>query len=150
MADIKHFQSLDGGNVAIPDNDDVQLTGGFETAFYYSLFGGDERDDGREGNQYNLWMNFMEDDIAYQYRSKTQYLLQSLPLVSGNIRKIEDAVKYDLKPIIDSGAITDLAVSVTIAGNRRVNINIQAYADGTKINIDFLANWQAMEQEFNA
>lgn len=150
MSDVLLFQTIDGGNVTIEPNQDIKTTGGFETDFYLSLFGGNEGDNGSNGNKNNWWANLLENDPAYQFRSKTQNLLISLPLVSGNLRKIEDAVKSDLKSYVDSGAITELTVSVLITGPRRVKIVINAYADGNKISLTFLANWQAMENEFNS
>jgi hypothetical protein len=149
QGDVLVFQTPDGGNITIENNSDVKLTGGFETDFFFSLFGGNEQDSGAEGDKNNLWMNFLEDDPAFQFRSRTQHLLISLPLVSGNLRKIEDAVKIDLKPYVDSGAITELNVIISIVGPRKVQITINAFADGEKISITFLANWQAMEKEFN-
>ena len=149
QGDVLLFQTEDGGNITIERNSDVKLTGGFETDFFLSLFGGNEDDNGSPNNKKNWWANFLEDDPAFQFRSRTQNLLISLPLVSGNLRKIEDAVKFDLKSYIDLGAITDLAVAVSITGPRRVKIVITALADGQSITITFLANWQAMEKEFN-
>jgi len=148
MSDVLLFQSADGGNIIIENNNDVQQTGGFETDFFLSLFGGNEEDDGSINNKNNWWANLMEDDPAFQFRSRTQNLLISLPLVSGNLRKVEDAVKIDLKPYVDNGAITELNTVVLITGPRRVKIIITALADGNEINITFLANWQAMEKEF--
>jgi len=148
MSDVLLFQSADGGNIIIENNNDVKQTGGFETDFFLSLFGGNEEDDGSINNKNNWWANLMEDDPAFQFRSRTQNLLISLPLVSGNLRKVEDAVKIDLKPYVDNGAITELNTVVLITGPRRVKIIITALADGNEINITFLANWQAMEKEF--
>lgn len=148
QGDVLFFQTANGGNIIIENNNDVQQTGGFSTDFFMSLFGGNEDDSGTNGNRKTWWANLMEDDPAFQFVSRTQYLLISLPLVSGNLRKIEDAVKLDLKPYVDSGAITELAVAVSITGPRRVKIVITALADGNKISITFLANWQAMEKEF--
>ncbi len=147
QGDVLVFQTVDGGNIIIEQNQDVQLTGGFETDFLMSLFGGNEQDDGSANNKNNWWANLMENDPAFQFRSRTQNLLISLPLVSGNLRKIEDAAKIDLKPYVDSGAITELNVLVLITGPRRVKIVITALADGENIDITFLANWQAMEKE---
>ncbi|MCK5613152.1 hypothetical protein KAR91_65365 [Candidatus Pacearchaeota archaeon] len=142
------FQTADGGNIIIEDNNDVQQTGGFITEFFHSLFGGNAEDNGSANNKNTWWANLMEDDPAFQFVSRTQNLLISLPLVSGNLRKIEDAVKIDLKPYVDSGAITELNVVISITGVRRVKIVITALADGNEITITFLANWQAMEKEF--
>lgn len=148
QGDVLLFQSADGGNIAIGLNQDVTLTGGFETDFFLSLFGGNEEDDGSVNNTQNWWANLLENDPTFQFRSRTQNLLISLPLVSGNLRKIEDAVKYDLKSYVDLGAITELSVVATITGARRVKIVINAFADGKNISITFLAHWQAMESEF--
>lgn len=149
QGDVLLFQTGDGGNITIENNSDVTLTGGFETDFYHSLFGGNEDDDGTAASTKSWWGNLLETDPAFHFRSRTQFLLISLPLVSGNLRKIEDAVKIDLKPYVDRGAITELTVAVSITGPRRVKIRITALADGKKIDITFLANWQAMEKEFN-
>lgn len=149
QGDVLLFQTADGGNIIIENNNDVQQTGGFETDFFLSLFGGNEEDNGSNGNKKTWWANLMEDDPAFQFVSRTQNLLISLPLVSGNLRKIQDAVKIDLKPYVDLGAITELSIVVSITGPRRVKIIINALADGNKISITFLANWQAMEKEFN-
>lgn len=148
QGDVLLFQSNDGGNITIETNDDVKLTGGFETDFFLSLFGGNEDDDGSVNNKKNWWGNFLENNPAFQFRSRTQNLLISLPLVSGNLRKIDDAVKYDLRSYVELGAITELTVAVSITGPRRVKIVINAFADGNSISVTFLANWQAMEKEF--
>jgi len=150
MADVRLFQTGDGGNLEIPTNQDVQLTGGFETDFYLSLFGGNQDDNGSIGSKKSWWGNLLDSNPAFQFRSRTQNLLVSLPLVSGNIRKIEDSVKNDLKSYVDSGAITELNIAVSIKYPRRVEIVITALANGISINITFLANWQAMENEFAA
>lgn len=150
MTDVLLFQTIDGGNVIIEANQDIQLTGGFETDFYLSLFGGNEEDNGSNDNKFNWWANLLENDPAYQFRSKFQNLLISLPLVSGNIRRLEDAAKSDLKPYLDNGSVTELTVLIIMTGPRRISVTINAYADGNKINLTFLANWQAMESEFNS
>jgi hypothetical protein len=149
QGDVKVFQTGDGGNITIENNSDVELTGGFETDFFFSLFGGNADDDGSPGSTKSWWANLTEDDPAFQFRSRTQNLLTSLPLVSGNLRKIEDAVKFDLQSYLDLGAVDTIETTVTITGPRRVKIVIDAVADGDNIQVVFLANWQAMEKEFN-
>lgn len=148
MSDVKLFQTGDGGNITINTNQDVELTGGFETDFYLSLFGGNQDDDGSVGNKNNWWGNLTENDPIYQFRSKTQNLLVSLPLVSGNLRRIEDAAKYDIQSYIDIGSVDSIDVTVSIIGKRAVSIKIDAFVDGNNISITFLANWQSMESEY--
>lgn len=147
QGDILLFQTADGGNITIQLGEDVQLTGGFETDFFMSLFGGNEDDDVSVSTKKSWWANLMEEDPAFQFRSRTQNLLISLPLVSGNLRKIEDAAKRDLQSYIDIGAVDTVEVTVSITGPRRVKIIIDAVADGNNIQVVFLANWQAMEKE---
>ena len=113
------------------------------------MFGGNEEDNGSVDNKENWWGNFLEDDPTFQFRSKTQNLLISLPLVSGNLRKIEDAVKYDLRSYIAIGAVETIDVEVSITGPRKVKIVITTLANGKNIEVVFLANWQAMEKEFD-
>lgn len=147
QGDVLLFQTADGGNITIETNQDVQLTGGFETDFFLSLFGGNEDDDVSVSSKKSWWANLLEDDPAFQFRSRTQNLLISLPLVSGNLRKIEDAVKRDLQSYIDIGAVETIDTEVSITGPRRVKIVITIQANGESITITFLANWQAMEKE---
>lgn len=147
QGDVLLFQTADGGNITINIGEDVTLTGGFETDFFFSLFGGNEDDDVSPNSKKSWWANLLEDDPAFQFRSRTQNLLISLPLVSGNLRKIEDAVKRDLQSYIDIGAVETVETTVSITGPRRVKIIIDAVADGNNIQVVFLANWQAMEKE---
>lgn len=149
MSDVLLSQTADGGNITIENNQDVTLTGGFETDFYLSLFGGNEEDDGTVGNKNNWWGNLLENDPTFQFRSRTQNLLISLPLVSGNLRKIEDAVKIDLNSYVEIGAVDTIDVDVSITGPRRVEIVINTYVDGNNIEVTFLVNWLAMETEFS-
>lgn len=149
QGDLLVFQTGDGGNITIEQNQDVQQTGGFETDFYLSLFGGNEDDDVSPSSKKSWWANLLEDDPAFQFRSRFQNLLISLPLVSGNIRKLEDAAKLDLQSYIDIGAVETIEVTISITGPRRVRIVIDSVADGENIQVVFLANWQQMEKEFN-
>ena len=147
QGDVLLFQTADGGNITINVGEDVTLTGGFETDFFFSLFGGNEDDDVSVSTKKSWWANLLEDDPSFQFRSRTQNLLISLPLVSGNLRKIEDAVKRDLQSYIDIGAVDTIETTVSITGPRRMKIIIDAVADGENIQVVFLANWQAMEKE---
>jgi len=95
MSDVLLYQSNDDGEINFTSGI-VELTNTPETAVYLSLFGGNEEDDGRGDNPLTWWGNIDETDPARQYRSETQFLLQSMALVPRNLRRLEDAVKRDL------------------------------------------------------
>ena len=96
MTDFLIVHEPDGGEVMI-ENGRVELTDGPESAVYLSLFGGNEEDSGGYGDARKQWWgNLDETDPARCYRSETQYLLKSLPLIPANLRRLEDAAERDL------------------------------------------------------
>lgn len=148
QGDVLIFQTPDGGEITATKGI-TQMTGGFESAAYLSLFGGNQDDDGTQNSKENWWGNLIEEDPNFHYRSRTQYLLTRLVPISGNLVRLEDAVLSDLQWLIDIGAVDSITSQVSLTGVRKVDINIEILADSKKINIQFLANWQAMEIEFN-
>lgn len=146
QGDVLIFQTIDGGEINI-EGGVTQLTGGFETAFYLSLFGGNEDDDGSEGNVKNWWGNLVEEDPILHYRSRTQNILRGLPMTSGNLIRIEDAANLDLKWMLDIGAVEQITVSASITSERKLKIEIEHVANGENITTVFLINWQAQSAE---
>ncbi len=146
QGDVLIFQTTDGGEIIV-ENGITQMTGGFESAVYLSLFGGNENDDGTETAKFNWWGNLVEEDPVYHYRSQTQYLLTRLVPISGNLVRLKNAISSDLQWLIDIGAVDSISSDVFLIDVRKVKINIDIFADGEKINIQFLANWQAQATE---
>lgn len=95
MTDVLLFQTLDDGDI-IATNGAIATTDGHETAVYLSMFGGNFDDDGSADNPLQWWGNYGEDSAAYTYRSETQYLLESLPATTGNMKRLDAAVRRDL------------------------------------------------------
>ena len=95
QGDILLFQTVDDGDINVSDGL-VEMSGGLGTAAYLSLFGGNEDDDGRKNSTATWWANLNETETTRQYRSETQNLLQAIPAVPANLRRIEDAVRRDL------------------------------------------------------
>lgn len=146
MTDVLLKQTPDGGAINI-EGGLVEMTGGFESAFYTALFGGNKEDDGSQNAKFNWWGNLTEENPDFHYRSKTQYLLRTLAPISGNLIKIEAAVKSDLNVFISIGAVDTIEVSAALVDVRKVEIKINAVADGEKIELKYIENWKAMERE---
>lgn len=146
MTDVLVEQTPDGGEIEII-NGLVTLTGGFQTAFYYALFGGNKDDDGTENSVNNWWGNLVETDTTLHYRSKTQNILQTLVPTSGNLLRLEAAIKKDLDVFIQIGAVSTIEASAALIDVRKVEITIDVVADGENIEIKYIENWRAMEDE---
>jgi len=142
MTDVLLFQTDDNGDIEIVDGL-LTLTPGLDTAAYLSLFGGNQADDGRQGSPDQWWGNYGEQNAARQYRSETQHLLGTIPAVSGNLRRLEDAARRDLQWLLDESAASSVSVSASITGLNRVKIGIVTRAEGEESQFEFTENWRA-------
>lgn len=141
QGDVKLTQTPDGGEISIK-NGIMQMSGGLETAVYLSLFGGNEDDDGRDQNPHTWWGNRIETTAARKYVSETQHLLQALSATTGNLRRIEDAVKRDLAWLESENVASDVSVSVSMTGVNRINIAVSLAAYGNESQFEFAENWK--------
>jgi phage gp46-like protein len=122
--DVRLFHTADGGDVDI-DIDDIATFDSMETAVYLSLFGGNERDSGLEGDApLQWWGNLGEPERTRQYRSETQHLLRSLVATPANLRRIEDAVERDLAWLLEKEA-SRISVLATIPALNTVRITVK-------------------------
>lgn len=137
MPDVRLFQTADGGNIRY-DGGRVELHDGLETASFLSMFGGNRRDSGAEGDDHlEWWGNKGETEQARRYRSETQYLLLSLPLVPGNLRRIEGAAERDHEWMVSEGLVEAVRVSATMPGVNRVHFTVFLTVDNTERRFDF-------------
>lgn len=143
QGDVKLFQTLDDGDIIV-EGGIVTMGGGLETAFYLSLFGGNEDDNGLDDSTDKWWGNLDEEDPDKQYVSETQHLLKSLPLITGNLNRVKEAVVRDLAWAIPSVA-TSIDVSVTIPEQNKVQITITVDGDTT---VTFILNWKQDLEDF--
>ena len=111
MSDVKLFSTPDDFDIEVI-NGTVTMDDGFETAFYLSLFGGNEDDPGGSDLSKQWWGNSLDDNVDTHYRSRTQYLLRMLPQNSANLNAIKQAVYADLAWSSDQVTISDIFVSV--------------------------------------
>ena len=140
--DVLLRQTNDDGDIAIV-NGVVEMTGGFETSVYLSLFGGNVDDDGRRDNPNGWWGNLLETDSKFRYVSRTQNLLGSLPLNSANVIRIKRAAEADLEWFTREDVASSVEVAVSLPGLNRVNISGSIFAEGEEFRFSFTENWKA-------
>lgn len=139
---------------SVPDNVDpawrivviggvVFMTQTFETAAGLSLFGGNYADDGSPNNPNTYWGNLLENDPAFRYVSRTQFLMRGLPATSGNLRLLKRAVEADLAWFVEQRIANRLDVSVALLGRNRVEIRVTIEARGEISEFTFTENWPA-------
>lgn len=141
--DVQLYQSLDGGEITVIDGIMV-MSSGLDTAVYLSLFGGNEDCTSRPGCQFTWWGNYQETDKAYKQISLTQHLLQSIPAIPANLRRIEDAVTEDLQWLLDKKIASDIDEhNVTIPAPNTIKIIVRIIADGIESEFEYVENWKA-------
>ncbi len=143
QGDVLLFQTLDDGNINV-ENGIVDMTGGFETAAYLSLFGGNEDDDGAAGNPFTWWGNITEIDVSKKYVSETQNLLHSIPATSGNLLRVEAAASRDLAWFLNDNIASKVSVISTIPGLNKVKLIVDIIADGIESSFEFVENWKSI------
>jgi len=141
QGDVYLFQINDDGEINV-EGGIVEMRGSLETSAYLSLWGGNEDDTGGQESTRTWWGNIIENEPSRKYVSRTQNLLQSLPLVTGNLGRVEDAAKRDLQWLLDDNVATALTVTATIPALNTLQITIDIEAQGDVKTITFLANWQ--------
>ena len=95
QGDVKLLSTNDGGDLEIIDNF-IQMTGGFETAIYLSLFGGNKNDDGTAAKKNESWWGNQLDNNNPERKlvSRTQNLMLSSPATPGNLNKIIHLLQF--------------------------------------------------------
>lgn len=141
QGDVRLYQILDDGDIVIEDGI-VEMNGGLGTAAYLSLFGGNEDDNGRPENSFTWWGNFIELDSSKHYVSELQHLMQTLPLITGNLRRIEDAALRDLKWFLTERIASSVQVEASIPDVNRVDITVRIEAEGQESVFQFTENWK--------
>lgn len=141
MTDVTISNTADGGEITIAQG--LVTTGpGLDVSVYLSLFGGNGDDSTLADDNLTWWGNRGELPER-QYRSQTQYLLDRLPPVPFNLRKIEAAVLRDTQWMLDQKVASEIRVSASIPGLNQVRIVVDIEARGEKSRFEFTENWQA-------
>jgi phage gp46-like protein len=130
MTDVLLRQTDDDGDIEFVNGQAV-MSNGLETAAYLSLFGGNDDDSGGDDTKHlQYWGNLSERDPAKQYRSETQYLLRSIPLVPSNLRRIQDAANRDLAWMTSTGLASAVLVAVSMPALNTVKLDVSIEVDG--------------------
>ena len=140
QGDVKLYQTLDSGEIDIVGGI-VAMDTGMATAVYLSLFGGNRDDPGESDQKKTWWGNVEEPDIDKQYRSKTQYLLQSIPVTSFNLLRIKAAAENDIDWLKKQNGVDSIDVSVTIPGLNRIKIVVLIIVNGEYYEYAFNEQW---------
>lgn len=137
MTDVLLRQTDDGGDITI-EGGLLLLSDGLETAAYLSLYGGNEDDPAETDRSLEWWGNLLEAELERAYRSETQFLVQTLPLIPLNLRRIEQAAARDLKWMLDTGLAKSVETEATIPAKDRVGLAIRIVtATGQQIELFF-------------
>lgn len=143
MTDVLLTHEPDGGNIEYIDGN-TTMDDGLYVAVYLSLFGGNERDSGLQGDDARQWWaNLAETDATRRYRSELQYLFATLPLVPMNLRRFEDAAVRDLAWFVDSKTATFVGASASIPALNTVALDVQIEIDGRRFEFSFTKKVQA-------
>lgn len=133
MTDILLSVSPDGGDITLK-NGEPTMTDTLTSAAILSLIGGNEDDPGLSDKSRSWWGNSGE-KADFQYRSRTQHLLATLPKTSGNLARIEEAALEDLAWLSRYGVTCAAAASLPIPS--RVDLQISLTANGKTSTFSF-------------
>lgn len=143
MTDVRLYQTDNGGEIDFVAGQAV-MDDGLAASVYLSLFGGNDDDSGLEADEkLQWWANLSEPDLTRSYRSETQFLLQSLPLVPANLRKVEDAAGRDLAWMVDTIA-SSVEVSASNPAINTFKLDVSIIVDDAKY--DFVFTRSARER----
>lgn len=142
QGDVKLFQTIDDGEINVV-NGVIDMSGGLDTAVYLSLWGGNEDCNGQTACPFTWWGNFDETDKAKKQISETQYLLQSIPAITANLSRVEQAAGRDLKWLLENKIASSVVIAVSIPALNRIKIIVNIEANGMESSFEFVENWKA-------
>jgi phage gp46-like protein len=151
QGDVVLYQGIDDGDIMmttgsyVAPGEDVPVSpeafvvmdGGFETATYLSLFGGNQEDDGTAATALLSWWGNIGE--AVPYRSRTQHLLSSLPATSSNMQRLKQAVLDDLAWFSEQNIAKTISAEVSIPALNRVRVVV----DIDDFNATYESNWKS-------
>lgn len=141
MSDAQLYQTDDGGEIRL-EGGDLVVDDGLATAVYLSMFGGNDEDNASDATKSEEWWgNLVEGEPTRRYRSRTQHVLKSMPLSTGNLRAVEDAVAYDLLWMTETKLASGVAARASIPARNTVKIQVAAEVDGKVIPFEFVKPW---------
>jgi hypothetical protein len=141
--DVLLYQSDNDGDINIVGGI-TEMTAGFDTMIYLTLYGGNVEDPGRDDKSKQWWGNWTEPDPARHYRGEYQNLIQGLPASSANLVLVEGAAKRDIeRAFVDTKIADKVTVAATIPARNQIKITIGIEADGKRSDYEFTENWES-------
>lgn len=142
MTDILLTHTPDGGDIELA-NGRIVTDDTLRTAFYLSLFGGNEEDNGdSETQDEEFWGNKIAPSDDQKLRSKTQAVLLGTESTSANRIKVEDAVLEDLQWAVSQGWVESIVATVTIPSSKQARLRVVPVVNGASLpEIVFDSSW---------
>lgn len=140
MRDILLEQTPDGGDIEYTGGE-LRTTSGIETTVYLCLFGGNYDDDGSAASRKGWWGNRDEPDPAAHYRSETQYLLGTIPPVTGNLIRLAAAAKRDTMALVTGGIAVSIEATARLVAVNRVKIVVTVTRAGGAETLEYQEAW---------
>jgi phage gp46-like protein len=143
QGDVLLYDTPDGGNIDLTDDNLVVNDTGFNTAIYLCLEGGNKLDNGTEATKkHQYWGNLLEDDPQYMLTSRMQYIIEGYPATPNNLNRVKEAAKQDLKIFLDLKIVDNLEITATMPNRNRLNLEIEGYKDKKLLfNSKYEKNW---------
>lgn len=144
--DVLIFDTEDGGEISVI-NGLVIPDGGFRTAVFLSLFGGNKNDGGEVISGETWWGNKLE-GVSENEKLVSRFMafIRSVPLSSKNLKIAQDKAEEDLKWFLDDGIADSVEVKLLDEGNNRIQLNVRIEKSGQIIESGkYALQWEAMK-----
>jgi phage gp46-like protein len=147
--DVLLLSTEDGGDLSIM-NGLVEMTGGFETAVFISLFGGNVNDNGTDATKPDqFWGNLLDSDNPDESMvSITQNILLGLPATPANLNLVDQAIQLDLNWMKTNNIADEINIDLSITSKNRINIEIEILKNKELlVGLEFEKNWLAQSNK---
>ena len=142
--DVKLIITKEGFDIDLKDNF-VEMTRGFESAIFLSLFGGNEEDDYSEAtNKNQFWGNNLQNNESGKYRSRTLKFINGSVANAQNLQLLEQNILLDLNWFIEENIADTVDVNCYIPAFNELKIEIKLLRDKKSLaNSNYRLNWKA-------
>ena len=139
--DVKLIITKEGFDIDLKNNF-IEMTSGFESAIFLSIFGGNEEDDYSEATkEKQFWGNRLNGN---QYRSRTLKFINGNYANAQNLQLLEQNILLDLNWFIEENIADTLEVDCSIPNFNELKIDIRLLRDSKLLaNSNYKLNWKA-------
>lgn len=139
--DVKLIITKEGFDIDLKNNF-IEMTSGFESAIFLSIFGGNEEDDYSEATkEKQFWGNRLDGN---QYRSRTLKFINGSYANAQNLQLLEKNILLDLNWFIEENIADTLEVDCSIPNFNELKIDIRLLRDSKLLaNSNYKLNWKA-------